>query len=108
MVMTLREGHRLRVSENRVLRTIFAPKREEVATYWRRLHNEFHNLYASPNVIRVIKSRRMEWAEHVARLEKMRYGYKVFVRRNQKGSDHLVDLDVDGDNIKMDPKINKS
>jgi hypothetical protein len=53
--LTLREEHGLRVSENRVLRKIFGPKREEVAGGWRRLHNEeFHNLYTSPNIISVI------------------------------------------------------
>jgi hypothetical protein len=54
----VREEHRFRVSENRVLRRISGPKREEVAGVWRRLHNEeLHNLYASPNIIRVMKSR---------------------------------------------------
>jgi hypothetical protein len=58
--LTLREEHRLRVFEKRVLRKIFGPKREEVAGGWRRLHSEeLHNLYASPNIIRVIKLRRM-------------------------------------------------
>jgi hypothetical protein len=58
--ITLREGHRLKVFENRVLRRIFGPKKEEVAGVWRGLHNEKHcNLDASPNIIRVIKSRRM-------------------------------------------------
>jgi hypothetical protein len=57
----------LRVFENG---RIFGPKRDEVAGAWRRLHNEeLHNFYASPNIIRVIKSRRMRWAEHVARME---------------------------------------
>jgi hypothetical protein len=66
--LTLREEHRSRVSENRVLRRIFRPKREEVAGGWRRLHNEdLHNLYTSPNIIRVIKSRRVRGAGHVAR-----------------------------------------
>jgi hypothetical protein len=54
--LTLREEHRLKVFENRVLRRIFGPKREEVAGDWRRLHSEeLHNLYASPNIVRVIK-----------------------------------------------------
>jgi hypothetical protein len=60
--LTLREEHRLRVFEERVLRRIFAPKREEVAGGWRRLHNEsIHILYASLNVIWIMKSRRMRW-----------------------------------------------
>jgi hypothetical protein len=64
--LTLGEEHRLRVSENRVLRKIFGPKREEDGS-WRKLHNdELHNLYSSPNIVRVIKSRRMRWAGHVA------------------------------------------
>jgi hypothetical protein len=58
--LTLREEHRLRVFENRVLRRIFEPKRDEVIGGWRKLHNEeLHNLYCSPNIIRMIKSRRM-------------------------------------------------
>jgi Rps23 Pro-64 3,4-dihydroxylase Tpa1-like proline 4-hydroxylase len=64
----LREEHRLRVSENRVLRRIFGPKREEDGS-WRKFHNdEFHSLYSSPNVVSVFKSRRMRWARHVARV----------------------------------------
>jgi hypothetical protein len=66
--LTLGEEHRLRVFENRVLRGIFGPKREEDGL-WRKLHNdELHSLYSSPNVFRVIKSRRMRWAGHVARV----------------------------------------
>jgi hypothetical protein len=58
--LTLREEHRLRVFENKVLRRIFGPKRDEVTGDWRKLHNEeLHNLYSSPNIIRMIKSRRM-------------------------------------------------
>jgi hypothetical protein len=61
--LTLREEHKVTVFENRVLRRVFRPQREEGAGDWRRLHNEkLHNLYASENSIRVIKSRRMRWA----------------------------------------------
>jgi hypothetical protein len=64
----LGEEHRLTVFENRVLRNIFGPKREEDGS-WRKLHNdELHDLYSSPNIVRVIKSRRMRWAGHVARM----------------------------------------
>jgi hypothetical protein len=66
----LREEHRLRIFENRVLRKIFGPKREEDGS-WGKLHNdELHSLYSSPNIVRVIKSRRMRWARHVARMGK--------------------------------------
>jgi hypothetical protein len=67
--LTLREEHRLRVYENRVLRRIFGPKRDEVTGEWRKLHNkELHDLYSSPSIIRIITSRRMRWAGHVARM----------------------------------------
>jgi hypothetical protein len=67
--LTLREEHRLKVFGNRVLRRIFGPKRDEVTRGWRKLHNEeLHNLYSSPSIIRMIKSRRMRWAWHVARM----------------------------------------
>jgi hypothetical protein len=67
--LTLREEHRLRVYENRVLRGIFGPKRDEVTGECRKLHNEeLQILYSSPNIIRQIKSRRMRWAGHVARI----------------------------------------
>jgi hypothetical protein len=66
--LTLREERKLRVFENRVLRKIFGPKRDEVTVEWRKIHNEaLHDLYSSPNIVRVIKSRRMRWAGHVAR-----------------------------------------
>jgi hypothetical protein len=66
--LTLREEHRLRVFENMVLRRIFGRKRDEVTGGWRKLHNEeLHNLYFSPNIIRMIKSRRMRWTGNVAR-----------------------------------------
>jgi hypothetical protein len=65
--LTLREEHRLRVFENRVLRRIFGLKRDEVNGESRKLHDgELHNLYSSPDIIRQIKSRRMRWAGHVA------------------------------------------
>ena len=66
--LTLREETKLRVFENMVLRRIFGPRRDEVTGQWRRLHNEeLNDLYSSPNMVRVIKSRRMKWAGHVAR-----------------------------------------
>jgi hypothetical protein len=66
----LREEHRLRVFKNRVLRRIFGPKLDEVTGGWRKLHNkEIHNLYYSPSIIRMIKSRRMRWAGHVTQME---------------------------------------
>ena len=66
--LTLREESRLRVFGNRILRRIFGPKRDENGE-WRRLHNEeLHSLYRSPNIVRVIKSRRLRWAGHVARM----------------------------------------
>jgi hypothetical protein len=68
------------VSENRVLRRIFGPKRDEVTGQWRKLHNgELHNLYSSPDIIRQIKSRRMKWARHVARMGEGRNVYRVLV-----------------------------
>jgi hypothetical protein len=78
--LTLREQHRLRVFENKVLRRIFGPKRDEVIGEWRKLHNEeLHILYSSSNIIRHIKSRRMRWARHVARVEEERNMYKVLM-----------------------------
>jgi hypothetical protein len=78
--LTLREEHRLRVFENRVLRRIFGPKRDEVTEEWRKLHNEeLHNLYSSPDIIRQVKSRRMRWAGYVARMGEEGKLYKVLV-----------------------------
>jgi hypothetical protein len=78
--LTLREECRLRVFENRVLRKIFGPKRDEVTGNWRRLHNkELYALYSSPNIIRVMKSRRLRWAGNVARRGERRGAYRALV-----------------------------
>jgi len=70
----------LRVFENRVLRRIIGPKRDEVTVEWRKLHKEeLNDLYSSPNIVRLIKSRRMRWAEHVARMGESRGIYRVLV-----------------------------
>ncbi|KAJ4439164.1 hypothetical protein ANN_15121 [Periplaneta americana] len=80
--LTLREEHRLRVFENKVLRKIFEAKRDEVTGEWRKLHNaELHALYSSPDVIRNIKSRRLRWAGHVARMGESGNAYRVLVGR---------------------------
>jgi hypothetical protein len=78
--LTLREAHRLRVFENRFLRRMFGPKRDDVTGEWRKLHNEVpHNLYSSPVIIRQVKSRRMRWAGHVASMKEERKVYKILV-----------------------------
>jgi len=76
----LREKRKLRVFENMVLRRIFGPRRDEVTGKWRRLHNEeLNDLYCSPNIVRVIKSRRMRCAGHVASMGEERLVYRVLV-----------------------------
>jgi hypothetical protein len=76
----LREERRLRVFENRVLRRIFVPKSDEVTGEWRKLHNEeLNGLYSLPNTVRVIKSRRLRWAGHVASMGEGRGVYMVLV-----------------------------
>jgi hypothetical protein len=85
--LTLREEHRLRVFENRVLRRIFCPKRDEVTGEWMKLHNEeVHNLYSSPDIIGQVKSRRMRWAGHVARMGEERKLYKVLIGKPEEKS----------------------
>jgi hypothetical protein len=98
----LREEHRLRVTENRVLRKIFGPKREENGS-WRKLHNdELHSLYSSPNIVRLIKSRRMRWAGHVARMGEGRGAYRVLVGRPEEKRPLGRPRRKWEDNIKMD------
>jgi hypothetical protein len=76
----LTEECRLRGFENRVLRRIFGPKRDEVRGEWRRLHNKaLHVLYSSPNIFRVIKSRRLRWAGNVASMAERRGAYRALV-----------------------------
>jgi hypothetical protein len=68
------------VLENRVLRRIFGPKRDEVTGEWRKLHNEeLRDLYSLPSIIRIIKSRTMKWAGYVARMEEKRHAYGLLV-----------------------------
>jgi hypothetical protein len=92
-VVTLREGHGLRVFENSVLR-IFGSKREEDGS-WRKLHNdELHSLYSSTNIFRVIKLRRMSWAGHVACVGEGRGVYRILIGRHER--DHWEDLGIGG------------
>jgi hypothetical protein len=94
--------HRLRVFENRVLRRIFGPKREGDRS-WRTLHNdELHSLYSSPNIVRVIKSRRMRWAGHVARTGEGRGVYRVLIGRPEGKTPLRRPRRRWEDNIKMD------
>ena len=94
--LTLREECRLRVFESRVLRRIFGPKRDKVTGEWRKLYSEeLNDLYCSRNIIQVIKSRRMRWAGHVARMGERRGVYRVWWG-NLSERDHLEDPGVDG------------
>ena len=94
--LTLQKERKLRVFENMVLRRIFRPRRDEVTGEWRRLHNEeLNDLYCSPNIVRVIKWRRMRWAGNVARMGEER-GCIGSWWGNRRERDHWGDLDVDG------------
>jgi len=76
----LREERRLRVFESRLLRIVLGPKRDEVTVEWRKLHNEaLRNLYSLPSIVRVVKSRRMRWAGHVARMGERRGVHRLLV-----------------------------
>jgi hypothetical protein len=78
--LALRKENKLKVFENRVLRRIFGPKRDEVTGEWRKLHNEkLHDLYSSPSIIRIMKSRRMAWSGYVARLGEKKNAYRSAV-----------------------------
>jgi hypothetical protein len=85
--VTLREERRQRVFENRVLRGVYGPKRDEVTGEWRKLHNEeLNDLYSLPNIVQVVKSRRMRWAGHVARMGEDRSVQKVLVGKPEGNS----------------------
>ena len=89
--------------ENRVLRRIFGPKRDRVTGKWRKLHNEeLNDLYSSPNIVRVIKSRRMRWAGHVAHMEEGRGVHKVLVGKPEGKRPLGRPRRRCEDNIKMD------
>jgi hypothetical protein len=99
----LREECRLRVFENRVLRRIFGPERDYVTGEWRRLHNkELYALYFSPNFIRVIKSRGLKWAVHVARMGERRGAYRALVGKPNERRPIERPWRRLEDNIKMD------
>jgi hypothetical protein len=94
--LTMREERRLRVFENRVLRWVFGPKRDEVTGKWKRLHNEeLYDLYPSPNIVQVMKSRRLRWRGHVAGMGERRGAYRVWWG-NLRERDHLENPGLDG------------
>jgi hypothetical protein len=102
--LTLREEYRLRVFENRVLRRIFGPKKDEVTAGRRKLHNEeLHNLYSSPIIIKIIKSRGMRWAGHVARMVDKGNVYSIWVGKPEGKRSLGKPRRRWIDNIKMDP-----
>jgi len=101
--LTLREERRLRVFENMAWRRVFGPKRDEVTGEWRKLHNEeLRDLYSLPNIVRVVKSRRMRWAGHVARMGQGRGVYRVLVGKPEGKSPLGRPRRRWEDNIKID------
>jgi hypothetical protein len=97
--VTLRAGHRLRVFENRVLRRMFGPQKDKVTGGWRKLHNdELCDLYSSPSIIRIIKSRRMRLERHVAGMGVKRKTYRLLVGNRPLGRPRYRQVD----DIKMD------
>jgi len=99
--LTLREERRLKVFENRVLRRVFGPKWDEVTEEWRKLHNE-DDLYSLPNIVRVVKSRRMRWAGHVAGIGEGRGVYRFLVGKPEGKRPLGRPRRKWEDNIKMD------
>jgi hypothetical protein len=101
--LALREEHRLRVFENRLLRRIFGPKMDEVIVGWRKLHNEgLHNMYRSASIIIIIKSRRMRLAGHVARMGEKRSAYRILVGKPEGKKPLGIHRRRWEDNIKID------
>jgi len=101
--LTLREERRLRVFENRVLRSVFGSKRDEVTGEWRKLHNEeLRDFYSLPNIVWVVKSSRMRWAGHVARMGEGRDVHRVLVGKPEGKRPLGRPRHRWEDNIKMD------
>jgi hypothetical protein len=103
--LTLKEERRLRVFENRVLRKLFGPKSDKVRGEWRKLHNvELNDRYSLPNIVRVIKSRKIRWAVDVARTREKRGLYRVLVRKPEGKRPLGRPMRRWEDNIMMDPQ----
>jgi hypothetical protein len=101
--LTVREEHKLRAFENRVLRRIFGPKGDEVIGGWRKLHNEeLHDLYSSLSIIRIIRLRRMRWAGHVTRMGEKRNVYRLLVGKPEGKRPLGTPRHRWRDNIKLD------
>jgi hypothetical protein len=102
LVADLREEHSLKLFENRVLGRVFGPKRDEVTGKWRKLHNELNDLYSLPNIVRVVKSRRLRGAGHVARMGEGRGVHRVLVGKPEGTRPLGSPRRRWEDNIKMD------